>query len=45
VAAGAVILVRPSAGALGLAVVVGAFAVVYGAILGTLAVTMRPSAP
>jgi uncharacterized membrane protein HdeD (DUF308 family) len=45
VAAGAVILVRPSAGALGRAVVVGAFAVVYGAILGTLAVTMRPSAP
>jgi uncharacterized membrane protein HdeD (DUF308 family) len=41
VAAGVVILVRPDAGALGLAVVVGVFAMVYGATLGALAVTMR----
>ncbi|GAA0923559.1 HdeD family acid-resistance protein [Pseudonocardia zijingensis] len=42
VAAGAVILVWPEAGAIGLAVLIGVFALVYGATLGALAVTLRP---
>jgi uncharacterized membrane protein HdeD (DUF308 family) len=41
VAAGVVILVWPDAGALGLALVVGVFAVAYGSTLGALAVTVR----
>lgn len=41
VAAGALILVRPAAGAIALAVIVGVFAVVYGATIGALAVTLR----
>jgi uncharacterized membrane protein HdeD (DUF308 family) len=45
VVAGALILIWPGAGAIGLALIVGAFAVVYGATLGALAVTMRPSVP
>jgi uncharacterized membrane protein HdeD (DUF308 family) len=45
VAAGALILIWPGAGAIGLAVVVGVFAVVYGATLGALAVRLRPSVP
>ena len=45
VAAGALILVWPHAGAIGLAMMVGVFALVYGATLGALAVTLRPSAP
>ena len=42
VAAGVVILLWPGAGALGLALVLGVFAVAYGATLGALAVTLRP---
>lgn len=45
VAAGALILVWPDAGAIGLAVMVGVFALVYGATLGALAVALRPSVP
>jgi uncharacterized membrane protein HdeD (DUF308 family) len=45
VIAGIVILVWPSAGAIGLAVLLGVFAVVYGAALGALAVALRSSVP
>jgi uncharacterized membrane protein HdeD (DUF308 family) len=41
VAAGVIILLRPGPGALGLAVVLGVFALVYGATLAALAVSMR----
>jgi uncharacterized membrane protein HdeD (DUF308 family) len=45
VIAGIVILVWPSAGAIGLAVLLGVFAVVYGAALGALAVALRSPVP
>lgn len=45
VAAGILILLRPVAGAIGLALLLGAFAVVYGAVLGALAVTLRMPVP
>jgi uncharacterized membrane protein HdeD (DUF308 family) len=45
VIAGIVILLRPGAGAIGLALVLGAFAVVYGVVLGALAVSLRSPAP
>jgi uncharacterized membrane protein HdeD (DUF308 family) len=43
--AGIVILVWPAAGAIGLAVVLGAFALLYGAALAALAVSLRLSVP
>ncbi|WP_433296073.1 HdeD family acid-resistance protein [Pseudonocardia sp. CA-142604] len=45
VMAGIVILVWPSAGVIGLAVLLGVFAVVYGAALGALAVALRSPVP
>jgi uncharacterized membrane protein HdeD (DUF308 family) len=45
VAAGIAILLWPAAGAVGLAVLLGAFAVVYGAALGALAVSLRTPVP
>jgi uncharacterized membrane protein HdeD (DUF308 family) len=45
VIAGIVILVWPAAGAIGLAVLLGVFAVVYGAALGALAVSLRSPVP
>jgi uncharacterized membrane protein HdeD (DUF308 family) len=43
--AGIVILVWPIQGAIGLALLFGAFALAYGVLLGVLAATLRPSAP
>jgi uncharacterized membrane protein HdeD (DUF308 family) len=43
--AGIVILVWPVQGAIGLALLFGAFALAYGVLLGVLAATLRPSAP
>ncbi|MEN3267528.1 HdeD family acid-resistance protein [Pseudonocardia sp.] len=45
VIAGIIILVWPGAGAIGLAVLLGVFAVVYGAALGALAVSLRSPVP
>jgi uncharacterized membrane protein HdeD (DUF308 family) len=45
VVAGIVILLWPAAGAVGLAVVLGAFTVVYGVVLGALAVSLRSPVP
>jgi uncharacterized membrane protein HdeD (DUF308 family) len=45
VIAGIVILVWPAAGAIGLAVLLGVFTVVYGAALGALAVSLRSPVP
>jgi uncharacterized membrane protein HdeD (DUF308 family) len=45
VMAGIVILVWPSAGVVGLAMLLGVFAVVYGAALGALAVALRSPVP
>ena len=45
VVAGILILLQPATGAIGLAVLLGAFAVVYGAALGALAVSLRPLIP
>jgi uncharacterized membrane protein HdeD (DUF308 family) len=45
VMAGIVMLVWPSAGVIGLAVLLGVFAVVYGAALGALAVALRSPVP
>lgn len=43
--AGIVILVWPVQGAIGLALLFGAFALAYGVLLGVLAAALRPSAP
>lgn len=43
--AGIVILIWPVQGAIGLALLLGAFALAYGVLLGVLAATLRPSAP
>jgi uncharacterized membrane protein HdeD (DUF308 family) len=43
--AGIVILVWPIQGAIGLALLFGAFALAYGVLLGVLAATLRPTAP
>ncbi|MBW0108599.1 HdeD family acid-resistance protein [Pseudonocardia sp. KRD-182] len=45
VVAGVVIVLWPVAGAIGLAVVLGVFALLYGAALAALAVSLRPSVP
>ena len=45
VAAGILIVLWPAEGAIGLAVVLGVFALLYGAVLGVLAVSLRLSAP
>ena len=45
VIAGIIIVLWPGAGAIGLALVLGAFAVVYGVVLGALAVSLRSPAP
>jgi uncharacterized membrane protein HdeD (DUF308 family) len=45
VMAGIAILVWPAAGVIGLAVLLGVFAVVYGAALGALAVALRSPVP
>jgi uncharacterized membrane protein HdeD (DUF308 family) len=45
VAAGILIVLWPAEGAIGLAVVLGVFALLYGAVLGVLSVSLRLSAP
>jgi uncharacterized membrane protein HdeD (DUF308 family) len=45
VIAGILIVLWPREGAIGLAVLLGAFVVVYGVVLGALAVSMRPPLP
>ncbi|MEK6441372.1 HdeD family acid-resistance protein [Pseudonocardia sp. T1-2H] len=45
VVAGILILLQPAISAIGLTVLLGAFAVVYGVTLAVLAVTLRPAVP
>jgi uncharacterized membrane protein HdeD (DUF308 family) len=45
VVAGVVIVLWPAAGAIGLAVVLGVFALLYGAALAALALSLRSSVP
>jgi uncharacterized membrane protein HdeD (DUF308 family) len=45
VVAGVLILLWPAAGAIGLALLLGVFALVYGATLAALAVSLRPAVP
>jgi uncharacterized membrane protein HdeD (DUF308 family) len=43
VIAGILILIRPLDAAIGLAILLGVFTVIYGVVLAALAVTLRPS--